>query len=229
VLFTYINIAYLFYNIWSHKLPENNLGIFARFRRYFLAGILVISPILITIYVTWIIITFIDTQVASLLPESLDFTKKLPHQIPGIGLIISIIFITFIGALTPGFLGRTLLKSGERVLDKMPVVRSVYGAIKQVMETVMSTNSNSFREVVLVEYPRKGIWVIGFVTGETKGEVQSLKKEKLINVFIPTTPNPTSGFLLFFPKKDLIYMHMKIEDAVKMVISGGIVTPKIKK
>ena len=131
--------------------------------------------------------------------------------------------------MTPGFLGRTLLKSGERVLDKMPVVRSVYGAIKQVMETVMSTNSNSFREVVLVEYPRKGIWVIGFVTGETKGEVQSLKKEKLINVFIPTTPNPTSGFLLFFPKKDLIYMHMKIEDAVKMVISGGIVTPKIKK
>jgi uncharacterized membrane protein len=97
------------------------------------------------------------------------------------------------------------------------------------METVMSTNSNSFREVVLVEYPRKGIWVIGFVTGETKGEVQSLKKEKLINVFIPTTPNPTSGFLLFLPKKDLIYMHMKVEDAVKMVISGGIVTPKIKK
>ena len=131
--------------------------------------------------------------------------------------------------MTPGFLGRTILKSGERVLDKMPVVRSVYGAIKQVMETVMSTNSNSFREVVLVEYPRKGIWVIGFVTGETKGEVQSLKKEKLINVFIPTTPNPTSGFLLFLPKKDLIYMHMKVEDAVKMVISGGIVTPKVKK
>ncbi|MDG2459047.1 MAG: DUF502 domain-containing protein, partial [Alphaproteobacteria bacterium] len=144
-------------------MPENNLGIFARFRRYFLAGILVITPIIITVYVTWIIITFVDTQVASLLPESLDFTKKLPHQIPGIGLIISIVFITFIGALTPGFLGRTLLKFGERVLDKMPVVRSVYGAIKQVMETVMSTNSNSFREVVLVEYPRKGIWVIGFV------------------------------------------------------------------
>ena len=163
------------------------------------------------------------------MPEGLDFTKKLPHQIPGIGLIISIIFITFIGALTPGFLGRTLLKFGERVLDKMPVVRSVYGAIKQVMETVMSTNSDSFREVVLVEYPRKGIWVIGFVTGETKGEVQLLKKEKLINVFIPTTPNPTSGFLLFLPKKDLIYMQMKVEDAVKMVISGGIVTPKIKK
>ncbi len=210
-------------------MTEINLGIFARFRRCFLAGILVISPILITVYVTWIIITFIDTQVAGLLPESMDFTKKLPHQVPGIGLIISIVFITFIGALTPGFIGRTLLKTGERVLDKMPVVRSVYGAIKQIMETVMSTNSESFREVVLVEYPRKDIWVIGFVTGETRGEVQTLNKEKLINIFIPTTPNPTSGFLLFLPKKDLIYMNMKVEDAVKMVISGGIVTPKIDK
>ena len=119
------------------------------------------------------------------------------------------------------------MRTGERVLDKMPVVRTIYSAIKQIMQTVMSTNSESFRDVVLVEYPRKGIWVIGFVTGETKGEVQTLNKETLINVFIPTTPNPTSGFLLFLPKKDLIYMKMKVEDAVKMVISGGIVTPKI--
>ena len=209
-------------------MSELKLGIFARFRRYFLAGILVTSPILITVYVTWLIITFIDAQVAGMLPESLDFTKKLPHQIPGLGLIISIIVITFIGAITPGFIGRTLLKVGERILDNTPVVRSIYGAIKQIMETVMSTNSESFREVVLVEYPRKGIWVIGFVTGETKGEVQTLNKETLINVFIPTTPNPTSGFLLFVPKKDLIYMKMKVEDAVKMVISGGIVTPKVR-
>ena len=210
----------------TENITKEKISFFARFRRYFLAGILVTSPILITAYVTWMIITFIDNQVAGILPESLDFTKKLPHQIPGLGLIISIIAITFIGALTPGFIGRTLLKTGERVLDKMPVVRSIYGAIKQIMETVMSTNSESFREVVLVEYPRKGIWVIGFVTGETKGEVQTLNKEKLINVFIPTTPNPTSGFLLFLPKKDLVYMAMKVEDAVKMVISGGIVTPK---
>ena len=209
-------------------MSELKLGIFARFRRYFLAGILVTSPILITVYVTWLIITFIDSQVAGMLPESLDFTKKLPHQIPGLGLIISIVVITFIGAITPGFIGRTLLKVGERILDNTPVVRSIYGAIKQIMETVMSTNSESFRDVVLVEYPRKGIWVIGFVTGETKGEVQTLNEEILINVFIPTTPNPTSGFLLFVPKNDLIYMKMKVEDAVKMVISGGIVTPQVK-
>ena len=210
-------------------MTEIKLGIFARFRRYFLAGISVTSPILITVYVTWLIVTIIDAQVAGLLPNSLDITKQLPHQIPGLGLIISIIVITFIGAITPGFIGRTLLKVGERILDKTPVVRSIYGAIKQIMETIMSTNSESFREVVLAEYPRKGIWVIGFVTGETKGEVQTLNKEKLINVFIPTTPNPTSGFLLFIPKKDLIYMKMKVEDAVKMVISGGIVTPNVKK
>ena len=210
-------------------MSEVKLSIFARFRRHFLAGILVTSPILITVYVTWLIVTFIDAQVAGLLPNSLDFTKQLPHQIPGLGLIISIVVITFIGAITPGFIGRTLLKVGERILDNTPVVRSIYGAIKQIMETVMSTNSESFREVVLVEYPRKGIWVIGFVTGETKGEVQSLNKETLINVFIPTTPNPTSGFLLFLPKKDLMYMKMKVEDAVKMVISGGIVTPGVKR
>ena len=213
----------------NNDVSTDRIGLFARFRRYFLAGILVTSPILITAYVTWLIVTFVDTQVAGMLPESLDFTTKLPHQIPGIGLIISIITITFIGAITPGFIGRTLLKAGERILNKMPVVRSIYGAIKQIMETVMSTNSDSFREVVLVEYPRKGIWVIGFVTGETKGEVQSLTKDKVINIFVPTTPNPTSGFLLFIPQKDLVYMDMKVEDAIKMVISGGIVTPIIKK
>ena len=213
----------------NNDVSTDKIGLFARFRRYFLAGILVTSPILITAYVTWLIVTFVDTQVAGMLPESLDFTTKLPHQIPGIGLIISIITITFIGAITPGFIGRTLLKAGERILNKMPVVRSIYGAIKQIMETVMSTHSDSFREVVLVEYPRKGIWVIGFVTGETKGEVQSLTKDKVINIFVPTTPNPTSGFLLFIPQKDLVYMDMKVEDAVKMVISGGIVTPIIKK
>ena len=113
----------------------------------------------------------------------------------------------------------------------MPVVRSIYSALKQIMETIMSTNSKSFREVVLVEYPRKGIWVIGFVTGDTKGEVEVKLKDqnKLINIFIPTTPNPTSGFLLFVPKRDLYYLNMSVEQAVKLVISGGIVTPGIKK
>ncbi len=201
------------------------VGLIAKFRNYFFTGILVTVPILITLYVTWIVITFIDIKVAGLLPEYLNFREAFPYQIPGLGLIIVIIFVTLIGALTPGLLGRTFLRFGERIVSKMPVVRSIYSAIKQIMETVMSTNSNSFREVVLVQYPRKGLWVIGFVTGSTKGEVKrTLSKDKnLINVFIPTTPNPTSGFLLFVPKKDLIYLDMSVEQAVKMVISGGIV------
>ena len=201
------------------------VGLIAKFRNYFFTGILVTVPILITLYVTWIVITFIDIKVAGLLPEYLNFREAFPYQIPGLGLIIVIIFVTLIGALTPGLLGRTFLRFGERIVSKMPVVRSIYSAIKQIMETVMSTNSNSFREVVLVQYPRKELWVIGFVTGSTKGEVKrTLSKDKnLINVFIPTTPNPTSGFLLFVPKKDLIYLDMSVEQAVKMVISGGIV------
>ena len=215
----------------ENEAVKEKISIIGRFRRLFFTGLLVTVPILITLYVTWIVITFIDVQVASLLPEYLDFRKAFPYQIPGLGLLIVVIVITIIGALTPGLIGRTLLKTGERVLSTMPVVRSVYSALKQIMETVMSTNSKSFREVVLVEYPRREIWVIGFVTGNTEGEVGNVIKrndQKFINVFIPTTPNPTSGFLLFVPKEDVIFLKMKVEEAVKLVISGGIVMPDKK-
>ena len=210
---------------------KEKISLIVRFRRFFFTGFLVTAPILITLYVTWIVITFIDAKVAGLLPEYLDFRKAFPYQIPGIGLLIVIIFITFVGSLTPGLIGRTLLKVGESIVSRMPVVRSMYSAIKQIMETVMSTNSNSFREVVLVEYPRKGLWVIAFVTGDTKGEISKVlnRNKNLINIFVPTTPNPTSGFLLFVPKKDLVYLKMSVEQAVKLVISGGIVAPKLNK
>ncbi len=210
---------------------KEKISLIVRFRRFFFTGFLVTAPILITLYVTWIVITFIDAKVAGLLPEYLDFRKAFPYQIPGIGLLIVIIFITFVGSLTPGLIGRTLLKAGESIVSRMPVVRSMYSAIKQIMETVMSTNSNSFREVVLVEYPRKGLWVIAFVTGDTKGEISKVlnSNKNLINIFVPTTPNPTSGFLLFVPKKDLVYLKMSVEQAVKLVISGGIVAPKSNK
>ena len=139
------------------------------------------------------------------------------------------IVITAIGAIAAGFLGRCLIGLGERILNRMPVVRSIYGASKQILETVLSTQSDAFREVVLVEYPRKGLWVLGFVTGATKGEVKDMISEQTVNVFIPTTPNPTSGFLLFCPNKDITYLDMSVEDAVKLVVSGGIVTPPYKK
>ena len=210
--------------------PNTNISILAKFRRFFLTGLLVTAPIIITIYVTWLVITFIDVKVANLLPEYLDFRKALPFQIPGLGLVIVIFVITLIGAITPGLIGRNLLKLGEMILFKTPVIRTVYSSIKQIMETVMSTNSKSFKEVVLVEYPRKDIWVIAFVTSSVKGEIDNkIKKSKLVSIFVPTTPNPTSGFLLFVAKKDLIYLDMPVEQAVKLVISGGIVSPKQKK
>ena len=210
--------------------PNTNISILAKFRRFFLTGLLVTAPIIITIYVTWLVITFIDVKVASLLPEYLDFRKALPFQIPGLGLLIVIFVITLIGAITPGLIGRNLLKLGEMILFKTPVIRTVYSSIKQIMETVMSTNSKSFKEVVLVEYPRKDIWVIAFVTSSVKGEIDNkIKKSKLVSIFVPTTPNPTSGFLLFVAQKDLIYLDMPVEQAVKLVISGGIVSPKQKK
>ena len=208
---------------------NTNISILAKFRRFFLTGLLVTAPIIITIYVTWLVITFIDVKVANLLPEYLDFRKALPFQIPGLGLVIVIFVITLIGAITPGLIGRNLLKLGEMILFKTPVIRTVYSSIKQIMETVMSTNSKSFKEVVLVEYPRKDIWVIAFVTSSVKGEIDNkIKKSDLVSIFVPTTPNPTSGFLLFAAKKDLIYLKMPVEQAVKLVISGGIVSPKQK-
>ena len=130
-----------------------------------------------------------------------------------------------IGALTAGFMGRYFVRVSERILARMPVIRSLYSATKQIFETVLAQKSNAFREAVLVEYPRRGIWAVGFITGRTEGEVQNLTKETVINIFLPTTPNPTSGFLLFVPKKDLVPLTMTVEEAIKMVVSGGIVTP----
>jgi len=201
------------------------LTVFGYIRRWFLAGFLVTAPILLTGYLTWLIIGIIDGYVSNFLPKDLNPQTYVDFPLPGFGLIIGALIIIVIGALTTGFLGRTLIRFGERLVNGVPVIRSVYGATKQIMETVMASQSDAFREVVLIEYPRRGIWAIGFVTGTTRGEVQNMSSEKLVNVFVPTTPNPTSGFLLFFPREDLITLEMGVEEAVKMVVSGGIVTP----
>lgn len=197
-------------------------GIFARFRAWFFTGLLVTAPVLLTLYITWAAIKLIDSQVTKLVP---GFEQSILGNVPGVGLIIGAFLITLIGALAAGFLGRYIIRLGEALLNRMPVVRSIYGATKQILETVISTQSEAFREVVLVEYPRKGLWVIGFVTGNTKGEVAGSIPQSMVNVFVPTTPNPTSGFLLFCPKKDVIFLKMNVEEAVKLVVSGGIVTP----
>ena len=197
-------------------------GVFGRLRSWFFTGILVTAPVLLTIYITWAAIQLIDSQVVSLIPILADWNRL---EVPGVGLVIGVILITLIGALAAGFLGRWIIRLGESLLNRMPVVRSIYGASKQILETIISSQSDAFREVVLVEYPRKGLWVIGFVTGGTKGEVNRRINIDMVNVFVPTTPNPTSGFLLFCPRKDVVFMKMSVEEAVKLVVSGGIVTP----
>lgn len=196
-----------------------------RMRAYFFAGILVTAPAAITFYVAWLIIGFIDAQVTSLLPGRYNPNEILPFSIPGLGLIILVVFLIAVGAFAAGFLGRMAVRTSENLLARMPVIRSVYGAVKQIFETVLATQSTAFRQVVLVEYPRRGIWAIGFVSGVTRGEVQNLTEDEVINVFLPTTPNPTSGFLLFVPRRDLVVLNMSVEDGIKMVVSGGIVTP----
>ena len=195
---------------------------------WFFIGILVMTPLILTIYVVCAFITFVDNLVVPMVPYYYRPSTYLPFPIPGLGLIIVFIFTTFVGILATGLFGRTLIRLWENILSRMPVVRSVYSAIKQILETVMATQSDAFRQAVLVEYPRKDIWAIGFVTGSTKGEVGENVNKKMVNVFMPTTPNPTSGFLLFFPEKDLIFLKMSVEDALKLVVSGGMVIPKNK-
>jgi uncharacterized membrane protein len=200
----------------------------ARLRTYFLAGILITAPVSLTIYLAWLFIRFVDEQVFSLIPQQYNPETYLRFSIPGIGLLLALVGLTLIGALTAGILGRAINHLFENVLNRLPVIRSLYGAIKQIMETVLANKSAAFRECVLIEYPRKGVWTLGFITGTTRGEVQEKTAEEVINVFVPTTPNPTSGFLLFVPAQDIIRLRMPIEDGLKLVVSGGIVTPPVE-
>jgi uncharacterized membrane protein len=199
-----------------------------RLRTYFLTGIIVAAPISITFFLVWQFLSFLDTHVAGLLPARYNPETYLPFSLPGLGLLIMLAFLTLVGMLTAGLAGRTLVRMGERLLSRMPVIRSVYSTLKQIFETILAQKSRSFREVVLVEYPRRGLGAIGFVTGPTGGEIQARSKDELVNVFLPTTPNPTSGFLLFVPKNDLVHLDMTIEEGIKLVISGGIVTPSME-
>ena len=204
-------------------------GIIAKLRSYFFAGLLAVTPIGITIWLCWVLLHFVDSRVTPLVPQAYNpntyLNAYLPFGIPGVGLIALIIVLIFVGALTRIFLGRYLVRISERVLNRMPVVRSIYSATKQIAETVLKRQSEAFRQVVLFEYPRRGSWAIGFVTGSTQGEVQNLTNDDVVNVFLPTTPNPTSGYLLFLPRRELVPLSMTVEEGIKMIISGGIVTP----
>lgn len=206
--------------------PPKKISLFHRLRNYFLTGLVVASPIGITIYIGWWFITFVDESVKPLIPNAYNPETYLPFSIPGLGLVGVVIFLIILGALTANLFGRALLKFGEKLVDRMPVIRSVYGTLKQIFETVVSQDSKSFSDVVLVQYPRPGLWAIAFVSGENTSEIQDRMDDEVVNLFLPTTPNPTSGFLLFAPKKDLIYLEMTPDQGAKYVISAGLVNPE---
>lgn len=203
----------------------------SRLRNYFLTGLIIVGPVGITVYVIWWFINLIDAWVKPWVPQAYLPETYLPFTVPGVGLIFSITVLIIIGALTANLFGRTLVSYGEMMLDRMPVVRNVYRALKQIFETVLSQSSSSFQKVGIIEYPRKGLYAIVFISTTTKGEIDTKiqKGKTLLSVFLPTTPNPTSGFLLFVPEKDVQILDMSVEEAAKLVISAGLVVPDHQK
>jgi uncharacterized membrane protein len=208
-------------------VPRRQAPLGARLRYYFLTGLVIAAPISITVYVTWWFIGVVDAWFKPLLPERYDPDTYLPFTIPGVGLLVALVLLTVLGALAANLFGRTVVRYGERLLDQMPVVRNVYRALKQIFETVLSQSNQSFRQVGLIEYPRKGLYALVFVSTQTRGEVAERAGGggDMLSVFLPTTPNPTSGFLLFVPKDDIIILKMSVEEAAKLVISAGLVVP----
>ena len=198
-------------------------SILIRFRNYFFTGAVVLIPIGITLYLT----IFLVKVSSKLLPKELNPNHYLPFDIPGIEILIAVIFISLIGWLSLSFLGRKILDAIDNILNRIPLLRTIYSAITQMTET-FTKSDGSKKNVVLVEYPRKGSWAVGFATKENKTEMSTKTKENLVNVFIPTTPNPTSGFLIMFPKKDLIFLDMTFEEASKFIVSAGTSNPKTK-
>ena len=191
-------------------------SIFARIRNYFIAGIVSLIPIGITLYLTLFIIK-LSTR---LIPKEINPNHYLPFDIPGLEILIALFIITFIGWLSLSFLGKKIFELFNNILKKIPILRTIYSAIGQMTESFTS-NQNSKSSVVLIEYPRKGVWAVGFATKENKGVIKEKVNEELINVFLPTTPNPTSGFLLMVPKKELIYLDVTFEQASKFIVSAG--------
>jgi len=210
--------------------PPRRPGLFARIRSSFFTGLVVIAPVGLTIWLIWTLMGWVDSVVLPLVPERFQPEPYIGINLRGVGIIFFFVFTVVIGWIAKGLLGRSLIRWGESLVNRMPVVRSIYSGAKQIAETVFAQSERSFEKACLIEYPRKGIWAIGFVSTKAKGEVARLAptQEELISVFVPTTPNPTSGFLIYFPKSDVIEMDMTVEDAAKLVISAGLVYPNPK-
>ena len=192
-------------------------------RNYFITGVVVLIPIGFTLYLSKILIGLSS----KIIPQNINPNSYLPYAIPGVEILISIIFITIVGALSLSLLGKRILKLIDDLFKRIPFLRTIYSAILQMTETFSNKDSDK-KSVVLIEYPRKGVWAVGFATKENKGEMAEKTNKKLINVFVPTTPNPTSGFLLMFPKEEVIYLDISFEEASKFIVSAGTSNPKTK-
>ena len=206
------------------------------FRNSFLTGVVVIAPVGLTVWLVWTVIGWVDGFVLPFVPSQYQpeelqkaiLGEDVRVNIRGLGVVFFLVFTTFIGWIAKGLLGRTFIRSAENLVNRMPVVRSVYSGVKQIAETVFAQADRSFEKACLIEYPRRGIWAIGFISTAAKGEVSKRagSGQKMQSIFVPTTPNPTSGFLLFFPAEDVIELDMSVEDAAKLVISAGLVYPE---
>ena len=208
-------------------MSENKPSILQKTRNNFLTGLILVAPVTLTGYLVWGVINFFDDKVTPLIPLIYNPETYLNKNIPGLGVLLFLVFTTIIGAITKGFFGRQIVKLGELLVAKTPVVRTIYNAVKQILETALKDSSNSFQKACLVQYPRQGIWAVAFISTDTRGEIKYKTGEKdLVSIFLPTTPNPTSGFLLFVPKRDIKILDMSVEQAAKLVISAGLVIPE---
>ncbi|NNF25258.1 MAG: DUF502 domain-containing protein [Rhodobacteraceae bacterium] len=210
--------------------PKRRHPIMSGFRASFLTGLIVIAPIGLTMWLIWTVVGWIDGWVLPFVPAQFRPEQYIGINLRGVGVIIFLIFTVIVGWVAKGLLGRSLLRWAESLVETLPVVRSVYSGLKQIAETVFAQSETSFDKACLVEYPRRGIWAIAFISSSAKGEIATgiPVEEGKVSVFLPTTPNPTSGFLLFVPRSDIIELEMTVEDAAKLVISAGLVYPNSK-
>ncbi len=199
------------------KLKRKGAPILAKLRNYFIAGIVVLVPIGITLYLT----KFFISVSSKLIPYNLNPNNYLPFAIPGLEILLSVLFITIVGGISLSFIGKRILKFVNDLFRRIPILRTIYSAIGQMTESLAPNKSNNKKSVVLIQYPRKGSWAVGFATKDNKGEISKKTNSELVNVFVPTTPNPTSGFLLMFPKDEIIYLDMSFEEASKFIVSAG--------
>lgn len=217
------------------SVPKHSL--FAALRASFLTGLVVIAPVGLTLWLIWSVVGWIDGFVLPWVPSAyhpdkliqdfLGLDRSVQISVRGLGVVIFLMFTILVGWMAKGIIGRSLIRSAERLVERTPVVRTIYSGIKQISETIFAQSERSFETACLIEYPRRGIWALGFISTTAKGEVadKASKDGEMVSVFVPTTPNPTSGFLLFFPRADIVELDMSVEDAAKLVISAGLVYP----